>query len=1014
MVIMGISKEEGKQKVVKLVDRFKNNIDEYKKSTYNETQVRREFIDPFFEALGWDVANKRGHAEQYKEVIHEFSQKTKDVVEAPDYLFRLMTANKFFVEAKKPSVNIKSDINPAFQLRRYAWSGKLPLSILTDFEEFSVYDCRIRPHKNDKASVGRIMYFTYEEYAERWDEIYSLFARDEIPKGAFDRYAVSNKNKKGTSEVDDEFLKEIEDWRNSLAKNIALRNEKLSNRELNFAVQKTIDRLIFLRICEDRGIEDYGQLMNLMNGANIYARLKQIYTRADEKYNSGLFYFDEEKNRGGYPDTLTFNLSIDDKVLKDIIKHLYYPESPYEFSMISADILGHVYEQFLGKVIRLTAGHRAVIEEKPEVKKAGGVYYTPTYIVDYIVKNTLGEKLDEIKKDFKEGDSGSLKKALKLAEEIKVLDPACGSGSFLLGAYQYLLDWHIEIYATFDIEKLLTKRDSPVYESGNGGLKLTTAERKRILLNNIYGVDIDNQAVEVTKLSLMLKVLEGETNETLAAQFSMFKQRALPDLSSNIKSGNSLIGPDFYEQLDLNFLDDEERYRINVFDWNEEFKSIMSGGGFSVVIGNPPYVRQELISEYKNYFSEYYKVFHGSADLYSYFIEKAISLMNESGSFSYIVANKWMRANYGKPLRDWLQSVGVDEIIDFGDLPVFKGATTYPCIIKINKGIKNPQTKVLTIENLSFNDLHNFVQENSFEAELNNPAIEGWSLIPKAQSDLIEKLFSKGVPLEEYVDGKIYYGIKTGLMEAFVIDEEMYNQLIKEDASYNNILKPFLFGKDIKRYEMPKPSHYLIFFPKGWTNKQSISKGFTTLNKMYPTIAEYLKQYEKKAMHRSDQGDYWWELRACDYYDILNSTKIIYPEISTFGQFTIDSKGFYGETTIFIIGSNSKELLALLNSKLITFLFNNISSSIRGGYLRWKKQYMKGLPICLSDEKLNVQLNNYVDRIYELKKKLKANTIGLDNENIERELLYLDNQIDKLVYELYGLTEEEIKIVEGK
>jgi len=255
-----------------------------------------------------------------------------------------------------------------------------------------------------------------------------VFSRESILKGSFDRYAESTKGKKGTAEVDASFLKEIEEWRDLLARTIALRNPGLTQRELNFAVQVTIDRIIFLRICEDRGIEGYGELQALCDGANTYARLLDLYRKADQRYNSGLFHFEQERGRGEAPDTLTPSLTIDDKALKEILKRLYYPDSPYEFSVLPADILGQVYEQFLGKVIRLTAGHRAVVEDKPEVKKAGGVYYTPTYVVDYIVKNTVGTLLE-----------GSTPKK---ASSLRILDPACGSGSFLIGAFQYLMDWH--------------------------------------------------------------------------------------------------------------------------------------------------------------------------------------------------------------------------------------------------------------------------------------------------------------------------------------------------------------------------------------------------------------------------------------------------------------------------------------------------------------------------------------------------------------------------------------------
>jgi predicted type IV restriction endonuclease len=616
-------------RIRQLTETFHYNLEAYKKSTYNETQVRREFIDPFFEELGWDISNKNGWSEAYKDVIHEDAIKVGGVTKAPDYCFRVGGARKFFLEAKKPSVNIQTDIHPAFQLRRYGWSAKLPLSILTDFEEFAVYDCRVKPEKTDKVSHSRILYLTYADYLEQWDEIAGIFSRDAILKGSFDKYVASNKHKKGTTEVDAAFLAEIERWRELLARNIALRNPGLSQRELNFSVQQTIDRIVFLRICEDRGMEPYGGLMALQNGENIYKRLFHLFARADEKYNSGLFHFKKEKCRQNC-DSLTPFLQIDDRPLKDIFKNLYYPESPYEFSVLPADILGQVYEKFLGKVIRLTAGHQARIEEKPEVRKAGGVYYTPAYIVDYIVKSTMG-RLVEGKKP---GPRGGV-------SHIRILDPACGSGSFLIGAYQFLLDWHTDTYVNDDPETWAKGKTPRLYRSRKGEWRLTTDERKRILLNNIYGVDIDHQAVEVTKLSLLLKVLEGEDEQSIGKQMLLFQERVLPDLSNNIKCGNSLITPDFHGHQQMSLFDEDEIYRVNAFDWNAEFADIMKDGGFDAVIGNPPYVRQEGLSLSKAYFEKRFSVYHGAADLYVYFIEKGVSLLRRDGFFSYIVANKW-------------------------------------------------------------------------------------------------------------------------------------------------------------------------------------------------------------------------------------------------------------------------------------------------------------------------------------------------------------------------------------
>jgi hypothetical protein len=996
------------EKIRQLVETFGYNLDSYKKGTYNETQVRREFIDPFFEALGWDVSNKSGYAEAYKDVIHEDAIKIGGVTKAPDYCFRIGGTRKFFLEAKKPAVNIKDDIHPAYQLRRYGWSAKLPLSILTDFEEFAVYDCRVKPAKNDKASHSRIMYLKYTDYSDRWDEIAGIFSREAVLKGAFDKYADSRKVKKGTSEVDAAFLQEIERWRELLARNIALRNPSLSQRELNFAVQQTVDRIVFLRICEDRGIEDYGTLMSLQNGENVYRRLFQLFRDADGKYNSGLFHFKKEKGRENF-DRLTPELGIDDKVLKDIFKNLYYPDSPYEFSVLPADILGQVYEKFLGKVIRLTPKHQAVIEEKPEVRKAGGVYYTPTYIVDYIVKQTVGKLLE----GKKPGPRGG-------ASHLRILDPACGSGSFLIGAYQFLLDWHLEQYVKDHPEKWAKGKKPVLYQTGKGEWRLTTDERKRILLNNIFGVDIDSQAVEVTKLSLLLKVLEGEDAQSVQTQMALFRERVLPDLENNIKCGNSLIGPDFYENQQMN-LDEAEIYRINVFDWHAEFPEIMKAGGFDAVIGNPPYVRQETLGHAKPYFQKHFSVYQGTADLYVYFIEKSLSLLRTDGLFGFIVSNKWMRANYGNPLRQWMKQQHISEIADFGDLPVFEQAAAYPCILLIKKAPPKKVFRAVQIKDLKFSDLTGYVSQNSFDVEQKLLEDSGWSMGNRDMQNLLNKLRTSGVPLGEYVKGKIYYGIKTGLNKAFVIDEAIRNRLLSEDAKSEEIIKPFLLGKEIKRYQPPSSSHYLIFMPKGWTNLQTGEKNtWKWLNTNYPAIGSYLNQFSENAQKRCDKGDYWWELRACDYYQEFEKPKIIYPNICKKPEFAFDENSLYTNQKCFIISLADKYLLGILNSAVTFFLFRQILPKLRGNFYEPSYIYFKNFPIYKTDgnnasDKANYErMVSLVDRMLNLNKQLAEAALPQEKTVLSRQIEATDRQIDQLVYQLYDLTEEEIKIVEGK
>ncbi len=941
--------------VKQLVRRFEDNLEAYRSGHYNELQVRLEFIDPLFKALGWDIYNEQGNAEAYKDVVHEAAVKVGGHTKAPDYSFRIGGTRKFFLEAKKPSIDIKGDPHPAFQLRRYAWSGKLPLSILTDFEEFAVYDCRIRPVQTDKASQARIMYMTFRQYYEQWDELYGLFSKDAILKGAFDRFVESSKKKRGTAEVDAAFLKEIETWRVALARNIALRNGDLSQREVNFAVGRTIDRIIFLRICEDRGTEEPNRLMALQNGTNIYRRLIDLYHRADEKYNSGLFHFRKERDRPLPPDELTPKLALDDKVLKDIFKGLYYPESPYEFSVLPADILGQVYEQFLGKVIRLTEGHHAKVEDKPEVRKAGGIYYTPTYIVDYIVKHTVGKLLE----------GSTPRKAAKL----RILDPACGSGSFLLGAYQYLLDWHRDWY----VEDSPDKHKKQIYQAGEKEWRLTTAERKRILLNNIYGVDIDEQAVEVTKLSLLLKVLEKESAETINRQLKLLHERALPDLAGNIKCGNSLIGPDFYEGQQISMLDEEERYRINVFDWENEFAEIMQGGGFDAVIGNPPYIQLSMAeyynSEVNKYLTANYSSSMGRLNTFGFFIEQVLDLLlGKNGYISFIVPNTILTQEYYKHLRQNILKNQLCDITTF-IFPVFHNAVVETIILVIrNASPSGNQVRVVSYDNKQMKYKQLKIPQEIYLNTHNSAFIVG---VDQQHLALKDKIDAQGAFLKELVY----------IHQAIALKHDRSKWLFEEKKADN--YKPVLDGRNIQRYEL------------NWTGT-------------------YLA-YDVNAIH------------SCKRTDIFEiEEKIFFRRVGDRIIATYDNSQFYALNTLIVITLRqntdlaSKYILGLLNSTLMNYYYVNFLKSTKKVFSEIQARQLAQLPIRTidfsdpADKTRHDKMVQLVERMLALHKELTAARTEHDKTALQRQIDATDGQIDRLVYELYGLTEEEIGIVEGQ
>ena len=976
-----------------LLDRYEVHRMAYLRdeANYNEAKVRTDYIEPFFRALNWDIDNNKGFSEAYREVMLEEPIRIRDRTQFFDYTFRIGGIRKFILEAKKPAVSIKDNADAALQLRWYAWNAKLPLSILTNFEEFAVYDCTRKPKPTDKATDAQIEYFTYKDFPAKWDWLVSVFSQDSILKGSFDKYAETTKGKKGTASVDDDFLNEIESWRDVLAKNIALRNPALSVEELNAVVQRTIDRLIFLRICEDRGIEEYGRLQTLLEGDGVYARLCDLFRHADDKYNSGLFHFQLEAEISEPPDTLSLSVVIDDKALKGILKRLYYPECPYIFSVIPPAILGHVYEQFLGKVIRLTEGHQAKVEYKPEVKKAGGVYYTPQYIVEYIVKHTVG--------DLVKG------KTPREVAKLRILDPACGSGSFLIGAYQFLLTWHRDWYIANLVPVFLDKKsvtdpavltllpepapktkkknaappvDLPVYKAANGEAskvrsdwKLTTAEKKRILLNNIYGVDIDTQAVEVTKLSLLLKVLEEENEENIDKQLKLFAERALPSLDQNIKCGNSLIGTDILTPE----MPADEVKRINPFDWEREFPDIMKAGGFDTVIGNPPWGAEFLTID-QEYIRGAFKVTSGrNLDSYAIFIEAGLKKLRGSGLLSYITPDTFLRKDDHFELRSLLlNDYTIEELIESG--PVFSKVRDTWALVFLISNQKPQQGAKIIHKNLSRfivsaeERLEKFRQEN-----WDNNSTVPQSLWKNRPYCIFGYLASEK---DQSIIAKIELNKRLGeLTDFFLISrgEEGSKFLLKEipDGKFFMVIP-----NDVGRYTI-EPG-------------LKITEKTLTPNK----IANFYRHPKIWAIRIQKMR--WKQRLVCTLDERPNSA---------------------GMKTLQIIIS------AQDNPQNLRFLQGILSSSLMNYYLvnyladDMNKSYLEKIPIRTlnfsdpADKGRHDRMVSLVTQMLDLNKKLPEIKLEHEKTLLQRQIEATDASIDKLVYELYGLTEEEIKIVEG-
>jgi len=611
-----MDKEKAKQEVRELIEKYNKVLEEKRASRYNEEMTKKDFILPLFRALGWDVENSL-------EVTAEETISRKRV----DYGFRINGIPRFFLEAKalKADLNDRNFIEQAID---YAWTKGCTWAVLSDFGTVMIFNAE---WKTEDLLQNLLKSIPCREFLDRFDELW-LLSRESFEQGLIDREAEKWGKKTKLAPIDQQLLDDFSRWRNALSKDILIHNprKKLTEDELDEAVQRLLNRLVFIRKAEDARLEGNILLSTLRewdgdSSKALYVRLGELFRKLNLAYDSELF-----------EEALADEVVITNSVLKEVITGLYRTRDKlrrYDFSIIDADVLGNVYEQYLGHILKKTK-KRAMVRESHVHRKEQGIYYTPTYIVDYIVRNTLGELLKSEKADI---------------ERIKVLDPACGSGSFLIKAFDILNEY----YSKHDSDYAQTRLDM----SGQG---TTFTKKVKILQDHIFSVDLDKQAVEIARLNLLLKIAE--------------KGQRLPLLRQNIKCGNSLI-------------DDEKVAGDKAFKWEDEFKVIMKEGGFGVAIGNPPYVESRDIEDKQwNFYRAKYSCAHKRFDLSVLFVEKMIQVLKNHGLLGIIISNKFAVSDYGYGIRKHiLENCKIRQIIDVSNIDVFRDASTYPYIMILQK-----------------------------------------------------------------------------------------------------------------------------------------------------------------------------------------------------------------------------------------------------------------------------------------------------------------------------------------
>lgn len=939
-----MDKQESKQQIQNLVEKYERLAKAGKIKSYNEAQTRNEFIEPLFEFLGWDMRNLTTD----NEVTTEENVSGGRV----DLAFRLGNIPVFFLEAKAMKVNL-DEWKWAEQAINYSWNKSVTWAVLTDFESIKIFNAEIPP-KN--ISQNLFIEIKCQDFINRFDQLW-LLSKESFEQKLLDQEAQKWGKLTIRKQVGEKLFEDLMSWRILLTKDFKKQNN-LTSEELGEGVQRILDRLIFIRTAEDRKIEPNVLLGISRSGkANQYKQLIKVFRYFDDGFNSKLFaphYCEEWK--------------ASDKVISDVIKGLYETKDGYryDFSVISADVLGGIYEQYLS-FVQVRKG-----EDKSKSKrKSQGIYYTPQYIVEFIVNETLGEVLKKTKPQD--------------IQKIKVLDPACGSGSFLIAAYDKILE-------------SLTKQIS----------QASLFTEFYILKENIFGVDLDAQAVEIAQLNLLLKVLSQKAK--------------LPTLQHNLRVGNSLIS------------EGDPKYKP--FNFEIEFKEVFAQGGFDVIIGNPPYIK-----EYTNrtafdglHDSPYYQ---GKMDIWTFFACRAIDLLKDGGYFSFIAPNNWLTNAGASIFRDKILSEGqIIKFVDFGDFKVFKDAGIQTMIFIFKKGKPKKSYKTtyakVTDKNIGEEAIKLLLQTNlkagdrgilKFNATINPKQLAGKNIVFSDQSsialldkieakknfELTEKEVGQGIVLPQ--DFVISSHIPRLKEQEVKIGDGIFRLTQSEKANLHltqeeeKLVKPYYTTEQLSRYYAnPKNQLWIIYTDSRFKNPKAITP--------YPNIKAHLDRF--KGVITSDNKPYGLH-RARDERFFLGEKIIALRKCPNRPIFTYTDFDCYVSATFYVIKTdrlNQKYLTGLLNSTLIKYWLKH-KGKMQGDNFQIDKEPLLNLPLLKPDDKSQEQIAQLVDKVMELYKDFHNTSKNTDKwHSLEAEIEKIEQQIDNEIYKLYGLTDEEIKIIE--
>ena len=993
--------QETKDAIHHLVEKYEANRDFYRSPRFNETQVRNEFLDPLFEILGWDIRNVSGKGTNEREVLLEESLKANAATHSkkPDYTFRLFGERKFFLEAKKPCVDISTDDNPAKQVRRYGYTANLKISVLSNFEDLYIYDTSCKVEEKDALAKARIKAYHYTDYENAAEELLQLLGKESVYTGHFEEVWANIELNAAHQSVDSLFLEQINQWRLMLGRQILSYNPDLEIGYIGDIVQSYINKILFLRVCEDRSIETYQRLLAIADHHS-HEELVAKFKEADNKYNSGLFEELVSENVIG-------NVS---SSFWTIIRQLYFPESPYSFAVLSSDILGRIYEIFLAEKLAVVDGELKIVK-KPENAERD-IVTTPNFVVREILHQTAAEIIQG-----------------KTANEINNLrcaDIACGSGAFLLELYQMLHDTLVDYYLENDRGKLV--------QTSISTYKLPYEMKRNLLANCIYGVDKDFNAVEACKFGLLLKLLEDEDVNSLSSFHPI-----LPDLSNNIFYGNSL--------LSTADVPADDTLDINPFDFGNRT--------FDLIVGNPPYMKTEDIKAFtpkeKSLYEKgnRYKTAYKQYDKYFLFIERALNLLKPNGYLGYIVPSKFMKVGAAKELRSLIANHAyLKTMISFGAHQVFADKSTYTCIMVLEKNRH---------ENFRYSEVSDFMGWRVRNAHAyqfcNRPSntinAGTWILCTDKHLPLLKAATAHAKPLGDIVgDDYIFNGIQTSANKVYVfvpISETRTTYTFKafdgnEYEVEKAVTKPYfktVQGADaMNTYRTFKPNAR-VFFPYKRNHDGHLQlMPLATIQRRYPLFYTFLmaakpelNKASRDIQPKPTTADEWHRygrhqnLEACEIKE-----KMIVGVLAQADKYAIDNNGTLvssGGTAGYCIVSVPSDcpysiyyIQAILGSMQGEWLASLYGEIFRGGYIARGTKVLKQIPIREIDfanpneRKAHDDIANRQKKLIELGDKIsKAEKNKRSLVPLQRQFDFLKQEQQNAINTLYGMTNDEAAFI---